>query len=107
MILQSDIPGEEEKKVFLTGGTPISNPTGYIIEPKVTPEMLEKLSDATQVPIKQLYVIYSHKHHSILHDPITQKPVFSTNPRHLDEAAAVFKGEIMTAQEAYKKLTNQ
>lgn len=69
--------------------------------------MLEKLSDATQTPVKQLYVIYSHKRRSILHDPITQKPVFSTNPRHLDDAAKVFKGEIMTAEEAYKKLTNQ
>lgn len=104
MIEPNDLSSGAVRKVFITGNLHKSNPTGEIIEPKVTPEMMELLSDATRTPLKQLYVIFSHEHHSILHDPISQKPVFSTNPRHLDEAAKVFKGEIMTAEEAYKKL---
>ena len=83
---------------------PDGGPPQKPITIRVTPD---ELANATKVPAKQLYVIYSAKHNSILHDPITQKPVFSTDPKHLEDAAKVFQGVILTHHQAYQKLTGQ
>jgi len=59
------------------------------------------------VATRKIYVIWSEEHKSILHDPMTNLPVHSLNENHLREAAKVFKGKIITAHEALKKLLIQ
>lgn len=66
---------------------------------------LDKVSVQSGLGAKKLYVVYNKKHNQVLHDPMTDLPVNNRNPSLLRESAKQFEGEIMTAHEAFKKIT--
>lgn len=67
---------------------------------ELTNQVADSVSAETGRSKKKIYVIYSKKHHSVLHDPMTRKPVNAIDPRMLREAAKQFNGVVMTLQEA-------
>lgn len=75
-----------------------------------TPNFFERIQQMEESAIehkvskKNLFVIFSREKWSVLHDPMTNKPVTASNPNMLTEASKAFKGEIITAQEAVNRL---
>lgn len=69
-----------------------------------TKESFEALAVVNDLTLDKIYLVYSRKRHSVLHDPMTNKPVHSRHRNYLEEIAKQFKGEIVTAREALKRL---
>ena len=53
---------------------------------------------------RALYVVWNEEAFSVLHDPMTNRPVSARNKKLLEEVAKAFKGTIITAAEATAKL---
>ena len=49
---------------------------------------------------RDIYVVYSRKHNSVLHDPMTMQPLWRVSPEMLGEVAVKFKGIIVTRKRA-------
>lgn len=65
----------------------------------------DKVGVATGVGLRNLFVIYSKKHNQCLHDPMTDLVVNARTASLLTEAAKMFEGEVMTAHQAFLKMT--
>jgi hypothetical protein len=83
--------------------TPDDTPTNFAKFLEQT-KGLEDVGQDHQKSLKATYVIWAHSRFSVLHDPMTSKPVSASNPKLLEEAAKAFEGEIITAQAARDKL---
>lgn len=65
---------------------------------------LESAAIEHKVSTKNLYVVWSEEKLSVLHDPMTNKPVNASNPKHLEAVAKAFKGTVIPAHSAIQKL---
>jgi hypothetical protein len=84
--------------------TPDDKIKAVLTERRLKLTELDNIAEQHGVTIKNLYVVWNEERFSVLHDPMTNKPVSARNKKMLEEVAKSFNGTIITAAEAVAKL---